>query len=285
LEEEEEAARHSINETMRGYVLAYSWFKRISLFFLIALLLLVNITIAGTSPDLWLKLFLCFGTSAIILVSTRLMAHEAFPPPEELRNLDYLASHSPNFQPESFIRVLDIGVERTAETPSRLCLSCGVHLTGYKYFLVMTNGDESESYFISYGKITARTHVNQIIFADQYRWLIPLGKLDPQWPTGLELPVSIHLFVFIPTPVGWADSGSSPYFVSHELWAPFPGGSGEAGETLGRTTCNPKSKDRYVSFRRKRTSFMKPGKLHPLIPTRIKTSSGFGNCFGFTGTN
>jgi hypothetical protein len=104
----------------------------------------------------------------------------------------------------------------------------------------------------SYGKVGAKTEVNYVIHPEHYRWRIPVGNLNPQWPNGLSLPISVHLFVFLPTPVGWSDSAVSPYFVSHELWLPSPGDPGRAGESLRMTTCSTRSRDRWVIFSRKK---------------------------------
>ncbi len=189
-----------------------------------------------------------------LIAFARRLAAGSYPRPDEIWNLDYLVSHFSNFHPEDLIRLLNIGVEKTSwESKPQLCLSCAVHLTGYKFFLVMTNEDESQNYFISYGKVSSKTKVNQVILPEHYRWLIPVGELNPNWPVGLDASVFVHLFIFIPTPIGWTDAGASPYFVSHELWATHPGN--RVGEVVGMTVCSPRSKDRNVTFKRKKTEF------------------------------
>jgi hypothetical protein len=264
-EEEETAARRSINETLRKYMLAYGSFKRVAFTFLLVLLLLVNLTIVAAAFDPWKTTLLCVLMTATIVAFARMLAADSFPAPDHLWNLDYLVAHFSNFHPEALIRLLNIGVEKVSWEPKpRLCLSCAVHLTGYKFFLVMTNEDESQKYFISYGKVSAKTRVNQVVLPEHYRWLIPLGELDPNWPAGLHAPVFVHLFVFIPTPIGWSDAGSSPYFVSHELWTPHPGDPSRVGEVVGLTPCNPRSKDRNVTFKRKKTVFYETWEV-PLI--------------------
>jgi len=235
-------------------------FKRIGIVFLVALLVLVNFTIVTAVLRVfgeWETTVLCVLVTGAILALARWLATDAYPSPGQLLNLDYLVSHFSNIHPESLIRLLNIAVTRAQEeNRSQLFLSCAVHLTGYKFFLLMTNEDESEFYIVSYGKIGGRTKVNYVIDPRFYRWNIPLGDINPQWPNGLSLPVSLHLFVFLPTPVGWSDPSAHPYFVSHELWAPFPGGPhGAAGESLGMTVCSPRSKDRLVEFKRKKNIF------------------------------
>jgi len=205
---------------------------------------------------------LCVLATAVILGVARILAADAYPSPEQLGNLDYLVSHFSNVHPESLIRLLNIGVQRiTSEKGSQLILSCGVHLTGYKFFAVMTNEDQSQHHFIAFGKVGSNTKVDQVILPEYFRWHVEVGDLDPQWPNGLQLPVWVHLFVFIPTPIGWKDIGVSPYFVSHELWAPFPGDPAQAGETLGLTICNPRSRDTRVTFQRKKSEFREKWEL------------------------
>ena len=256
-EKADEASRHEINEILRKYTLAYRSFKRIGIVFLVALLVLVNFTIVTavlSALSDWETMVLCVLVTGTILALARWLATDAYPSPGQLLNLDYLVSHFSNIHPESLIRLLNIGVtRRSEENRSQLFLSCAVHLTGYKFFLLMANEDESQFYVVSYGRIGGRTKVNYVIDPRFYRWNIPLGDINPQWPNGLNLPVSLHLFVFLPTPVGWSDSSAHPYFVSHELWAPFPSDPhGGAGETLGMTVCSPRSKDRSVEFKRKK---------------------------------
>jgi hypothetical protein len=226
-----ERARDEINRILRKYTLAHRSFKRIGVLFLFVLLLLIIFTIAASTLELRWKVIVGFGVIAIILGIAGGIAPEAYPSPDQIWNLDYLIGHFPNFHPESLIQILNIGVQRTSspENPSQLCLSCAVHLTGYKFFLVMTNEDQSQRHFISFGKVTGRTKVNQVIFPGHYRWMIPVGDLDPTWPVGLDLPVWVHLFVFIPTPIGWTEEKKMPYFgvgSSHDCfagrWREFP---------------------------------------------------------------
>jgi hypothetical protein len=265
-EKADEASRHEINEILRKYTLAYGSFKRIGIVFLGALLVLVNFTtVAAVGHALagWETFALGVLFSGTILVLARWLATDAYPSPGQLLNLDYLVSHFSNIHPESLIRLLNIGATRaTEENRSQLFLSCAVHLTGYKFLLLMTNEDESQLSLVSYGTITEKTKVNYVIDPRFYRWNIPLGDINPQWPNGLNLPVSLHLFVFLPTPVGWIDPYANPYFVSHELWTPFPGGpDGTAGETLGMTVCSPRSKDKLVEFKRKKSAFYESWEL------------------------
>jgi hypothetical protein len=261
-EEADHAARHKINEIFRTYTLAYGSFKRIGIVFLIALLLLVNFTIFASFPSVflyWEAAILCALMTAIILWIARWLAVDAYPSPEQLWDQDYLVSHFSNIHPESLIRLLNIGVQRGSEEGrSQLSLSCAVHVTGYKFFLLMTNEDESQLYLVSYGKVDAKTKVNYVIHPEFYRWNIPLGDINPQWPNGLNLPVWLHLFVFLPTPVGWSDPYAHPYFVSHELWVTFPFAG---GESLGLTVCNPRSRDRLVMFQRKKNIFYESWEL------------------------
>jgi hypothetical protein len=256
--EEDETARRAINGIFRKYALAYPSFLRIGFLFLIALLLLVNVTIvaAAASFTFWWKVALCSLGSAIVLWLAKWLAADAYPSPSQLHSLDYLASHFSNFHPDSLIRLLNVGTQRIAtENRSQLILSCGVHLTGYKFFLVMTNEDESRHHFVAFGKVGAKTRVEQVIRPEIYRWHVPVGDLDPQWPEGLIVPVWVHLFVFISTPVGWKELGTHPHFVSHELWTPHPGDPALKGETMGLTICNPRSQDRQVTFQRKKSKF------------------------------
>jgi hypothetical protein len=275
-EKADEASRHEINEILRKYTLAYHSFKRIGTVFLVALLVLVNFTTVTAVLSVlgaWETLFLCVLVTGTILALARWLATDAYPSPGQLLNLDYLVSHFSNIHPESLIRLLNIGVTRgREENRSQLFLSCAVHLTGYKFFLLMTNKDESRIYVVSYGKVDGRTKVNYVIDPRFYRWNIPLGDINPQWPNGLDLPVSLHLFVFLPTPIGWSDSSAHPYFVSHELWAPFPGGpDGGAGETLGMTICNSRSRDRLVNFQRKKNRLYESWELTSIGTDEDKT--------------
>lgn len=248
-----EAARHAINEILRKYTLAYEPFKRIGLVFVVAILLLVNFTILVMPLTLDKRALLCVSLTAIVLLLVRFLSADAYPAPHLLSDLDYLVGHFANIHPESLIRLLNVGVQRVNEDKhSRLALSCAVHLTGYKFFVAMTNEDESQVYLVSYGKIGTKTKVNCLIGQDYYRWLIPLADIDPKWPNGLNLPVSVHLYIFLPPPVGWKDPYAHPYFVSHELWVANPGDPNQHGEVCGTTPCSPHSKDKLVEFKRKK---------------------------------
>ena len=135
----------------------------------------------------------------------------------------------------------------------------------------MTNEDESQVYVVSYGRIGGKTKVSYVIDPRFYRWNIPLGDINPKWPNGLNLPVLLHLFVFLPTPVGWSDPFAHPYFATHELWSPFPGDPhGPAGESLGMTVCSPRSKDRLVKFKRKKKMLYETWELTSIATDKDK---------------
>ena len=274
----EETTRNSINEIFRNYTLAYQSFRKIETLFLLAILALVNFTIFVAALAYWQKVTTLAGglalwtvilahvlATSLILLVARVLATETCPSPERLGNLDYLVSHFSNIHPESLIRLLNICVQKIAsEGRSQLALSCGVHLTGYKFFAVISNEDESQQHFIAYGKVSARTKVNLVILPGYYRWNVPVGDLDLQWPQGLDLPVWVHLYVFIPTPVGWKDDRASPYFVSYELWTPHPGDPTQAGENHLLQFCDPRSRDVRVKFRRKKNKFLESWEIGPI---------------------
>ena len=216
-------ARYELNEIYRKYSLAYRPFKKMGLIFLIALVLLANAAIGATSFGLEAKITLGVLTTAAILILSWLISDEVYPSPPQVWNLDYLASHYQNIHPDSFIKLMQIGpLIIRPDGRSHLALSCAIHLSGYKYFVAMTNEDESKVHCISLGSVGKKTKVTHEVRPDFYHWYISLGEVDSNWPAGLELPVNVHLYIFLPVPAGWQNTISTPYFVTHELWLKNP---------------------------------------------------------------
>jgi len=262
-----DSALRSMNEILRKYILDYQSFRRIGILFLAALILLFNFTVCALLIKLcglWITAVACTLVTVATVAIARGIAPDSYPQPQDLSSLDYLCSHYSNFQPETLIRILDIGIQPPVlENSPQLCLSCAVHLTGYKFFMAMTNEEQSSLYFISYGSVSAKTKATHVIFADYYRWLIQVGTLNPAWPQGLQIPVYAHLFIFIPIPEGWNNANTSPYFMSQELWTPMPGNPHEAGVVLNMHKCNPGSVDRRITFRRRKTRLHESWEITP----------------------
>lgn len=257
LTEADQTARHEINEILRRYILAYSSFERVGRVVLGVLLVLINSTIFAVGYNwqtrLSYTLVACAVSTVVVLYFAKVLAVESYPSPAQLMDLDYLVSHFSNIHPDSLIRLLNIGVHQVLSDGRRqFVLSCGIHLTGYKFFLVMANEDESKHYLVAYGKVSSNTRVEPIILQEHYQWDIPVGNLDPQWPSGLDLPVFLHLLVFVPMPVGWKDYDIFPYSVRHEPWIEHPGEPGRYENNARWSVCDPRSRDSQVRFRRKK---------------------------------
>jgi len=126
----------------------------------------------------------------------------------------------------------------------------------------LTSEDEAQVHFVSLGTISEKTRVTHQVQPNNYRWYVPLGKIDPNWPNGLELPVIVHLYVFMPMPSGWQNTPSWPHFVSHELWIRGPGG--QSGEVVGLTHCNETQRDTQVKFERTKTFLGETWNISPI---------------------
>ena len=137
-------------------------------------------------------------------------------------------------------------VVREKSQPPYLALSTGVHLTGYKFFVALTNEDQAKCNLVVLGKMSRRSEATHIIEPDSYTWLIRLCDIDRNWPKGLDESMFLHHFVFLPLPAGWKAESITPYVLNIPLWIRGPNETWE--EHVTNTRCRSDVRDQFIKF-------------------------------------
>ena len=129
-------------------------------------------------------------------------------------------------------------------------LATAVHLTGYRFFVAITNSDQTECYLVFLGKIGEETDVTHFRHPSSYFWHVKLDELNIEWrETISDRNVYLHFFVFLPTPEGWRDDFGCPYLISGPIWERHPG-DGHWGQNMGMS--NRMATDKSIQFKRRK---------------------------------
>ncbi len=248
VEGQQASARKTINEIFRRYGLAYSSFARIGRVFLVALLLLASAAVWSFQLSLTWALACHAAAILIVFVVAFYLSRDSYPSLRELMTLDHFLNHYSNFHPDVAIDLMQIRVQLVKERdiPPYLALSNGIHLTGYKFFVALTNEDQTKCHLVVLGKVSRKSEATHIIEPDSYTWLIRLCDIDRNWPQSLDESVFLHLFVFLPLPAGWKSESITPYVHSIPLWLRGPNETWE--EHLTHTRCSSEVRDQFIKF-------------------------------------
>lgn len=257
LEEVQDDVRRQVNEIFREYRLAYSSFRKIGWIFLVSVFLMGLLAIWSATLPLCSFVVGCITLFLTLLAATYYISDDTFPSFGKLRSIDHFSNHYLNFYPDTLIDLMELRViwsQQAGAKPS-LAFSSTVQLIGYKFFLAVTDFDQTESRLVVLGKITDETEVFHIIGEDLFSWLARLAEIDPTQMDSLfgnGKSVWVHLYVFLPVPVGWRSEAMSPYVLSTQILERM---EGQTMFVHGAAKCNSSWRDDYVKFTRQRNMF------------------------------
>jgi hypothetical protein len=248
--EEEASARRRFDETFRKYRLAYSPFRRISYVFLLAIILLGIMAVISLHLCLIWSLASCGGVIAILLSLAYFLSYTSYPWPVRLTTIDYLLDSFPNLHPESLIDLMGLRCMWWKEIgQTHLYLITAIPAVGYRYVVLVTDEDQTETFFAVWGSVSERTHINMSLSPETTQYQIMIGELDIARLNALGRPLSIHLYAFIPEPASWTPRAVSPCLVTSELNVYI---GGEVGWPLAGGQCQSDRRDTGVKFDRKK---------------------------------
>jgi hypothetical protein len=245
-------AKQTINKILVKYRLAYLSFQKVGSIFFLLLLALVNLTVASAELKFPRSLGIYLGANALVILVAIYLSSDSYPSPNKLASIEYLVNHYDNMFPDLLIDVIEPRIQIVNETGSRqrFMLATSVHLTGYKFFVAVTNSDQTECYLVFLGKIGESTDATHFMHPKSYFWHIKLDELNiSRRETIVDRVVFVHLFVFLPSPASWRNEAICPFFSSSPLWERHPAGE-QWGDHMGATSCRSGSTDSSIQFRR-----------------------------------
>jgi hypothetical protein len=257
LEKVQSNVRRQVNEIFREYRLAFSSFRKVGWIFLFALFLMSLLAIWSAALPLSTFVAACVTLFLILLAATYYISDDSFPSFEKLHSIDHFSNHYLNFYPDTLIDLMELRVIWSAQAAARpaLALSSTVQLTGYKFFLAITDFEQTESRLVVLGKITEKTDVLHVIGEDLFSWVAKLTEIDPKEMNGLfgkGNSVWVHLYVFLPMPLGWHSEAMAPYVMSASILERM---GGQTGFVHSAAKCNSSWRENLVKFTRRRSLF------------------------------
>jgi hypothetical protein len=248
-----EIARRDFNRLFRDYVIAFGAFKKVGTVFVGSIAVLVC-AIAWNMP--WaMRARLLTMTLAVALIVTILgFLQKAFAPtPTELVSIDFLQNNFSNLHLEALFNCsrlhINYGRAIGANDPvMHFSLFQELLFLDYKLLLAVSDARCSRIHFVSYGPINSRSKFTQYWTPQLANFSIKLGDFSYSDALLTNKLLSIHLWLFIPTPSGWVkETSDSPRFISEELTVQM---GGQVGSPIVGSSCSWNSVDREVEFDR-----------------------------------
>lgn len=243
-EAEEREVRKQIDKIFYQYKLAYMQFEAIGRVFLLALLLLGVSAMWSFSIPTNSKVIASVACTLLLYGLTRYLSDAAYPSPERLASIDYLAQSFGNLHHHELIRLMGLTVGKGFDLDNPLYtidLVFSLYLNGFKYFIAITDADDRRCFWVMLGHVNQRTSIGNLRTPSLSIYSLNAGKIPIRTLPKVDGPfnglATIHLYAFFPEPPGWGEF-ASPCIVRKNI--------NQAGGE-----CSTDSRDRLVQFRRK----------------------------------
>ncbi|MBI4466462.1 MAG: hypothetical protein HY656_03415 [Acidobacteria bacterium] len=200
-----------MNNSVLHYENAYNDAKSLGIVIVVLLIALVNIIPFEVGVALRLQAALHVVLTLSVLGLLAYVSREVFPNPGRLFSHEYLVTHfSASFHPENLFDLAQMSVthDRSDGGTLRISLKSDIFLTGYRFFVVITDSERQRYYFVGYGKVDDSTSLTRIHLASgEQTYLVSIGDFDWRRRSPADVHLVGHLFVFLPQPKRWQLTG------------------------------------------------------------------------------
>jgi hypothetical protein len=247
--EERASARRRFDEIYRKYRLAYQPFRSISYIFLATMIFLGIIAVFNLQLDLIWSTAYCCAVTTIIFSFAYFLSYTSYPWPMRLANLDFLINAFPNLHPDSLIDLMGLRCTWLHEVgQTSLYLATAIPTVGYRYVVLITDEAQTKTFYAVSGSVTEKSPMVMAMSPETTQYQFKIGSLDTAELSALELPLSIHLYAFIPDPVSWIGRPFSPCLVTESLTSVI--GKQVGWALAGIAECRSDRRDEGIRFKR-----------------------------------
>jgi hypothetical protein len=127
-------------------------------------------------------------------------------------------------------------------------LAAAIPTVGYRYVVLITDEAQTKTFFAISGSVTEKTPMVMAMSPETTQYQFKIGSLDTAKLSSLQLPLSIHLYAFIPDPVSWIARPFFPCLVTESLTSVI--GNQVGWSLAGIGECRSDRRDEGISFER-----------------------------------
>ena len=247
--EARKAAARQFSQSYREYTIAFNAFRRLGVVFVVAILVLACLVVwqvhLGVVTLVLAMIVLCAAVLATAFYLQRVMA----PAPGQLASIDFLQNNFANLHMSALFDCAEPRIDfgRELDDPvAHFRISQKLLFLGYRFLMAVSNESNSRLYFVAHGQLDSGAKVEQLWTPQLQRFHIPIGDFSLSEAFRTEPSLRLHLWLFVPTPRGWAgESALHPRLLSDRITETF---GAQAGIRLALNACSWNSLDEAVDF-------------------------------------
>jgi hypothetical protein len=250
----EETTTNDFNRFFREYVMSFNAFKKVGVVFVTAIIILACVVAWGMPMPIESRLMWMVLSVFTIVGTGYYLQRTVAPTPSHLLSIDYLQNNYANLHLSSLfdcsrVRVNFVRDLLSTDPEMHFSMSQGLMFLGHRFLFVVSDPECTRVYFVAYGQLGAHINFQQIYTPEIKSFSIPLGHFCVTDTIRNKQLLRFHLWLFVPTPKGWAkEVHLHPRILSDEV-STIVGGN--FGFIIPTRSCSWRSSDENVEFERK----------------------------------
>lgn len=268
-EARQEAARQ-FNRLFREFTISFAAFRRLAIVFAGAVLALGAVTVWQMPLSTKVKVFAIVVIVAAVTAIGLYLQRAVAPEPGQLVSIDFLQNNFASLHISSLFDCSDLRVSlgRSLNEPiAHLSLTQDLLFFGYRFLLAVSNERRSRIFFVAYGQLDAGVVFQHMWTPDIQTFVIPLGDFSLSDAMLVDPLLSLHFWLFVPTPKSWVPEKKLHPRVLHDDITSELGG--QVGIRMSQSKCSWDSVDGAIEFERKSVVGFDSWKI-----TRLTVSNG-----------
>lgn len=249
-----DVAVREFNRLFREYVIAFNTFKKVGAVLVVSIVALVC-AIAWNMPWGFRPRLIAMAVAIVTIVLVLAFLQRVFAPsPAQLVSIDFLQNNFSNLHLDALFECSRLLVSYgrplgTRDPVMHFTLIQEMLFLDYKLLLAISNAECSRIHFVAYGPIASRSEFRQYWTPEIANFSVPLGDFSYSDALLSSRFLTLHLWLFIPTPTGWVkEKSDNPRFLTDELTVEM---GGQIGSPLVSSKCSWNSIDAHVDFDRR----------------------------------
>lgn len=249
----EEAAVNEFNRLFREYEMSFKAFKKIGTVFVASIIILAGVVVWQTPLTLKMRVVATILSVAAIIVVGLFLQQAIAPKASKLVSIDFLENNFANLHLDSFFNCAHLHVNfgrglASHDPVMHFSIFQRLMFLGYRFLLAVTDEGCAHLYFSSYGYLDSSADFRQYWTPSLKGFEVPLGDFSLSDALLNTNTLSLHLWLFIPTPQGWLKvKADHPRFITEEMTSMM---GGRVGIRLSSGNSAWESVDERVDFDR-----------------------------------
>lgn len=247
----QETAAEKFNLLFREYAMTFAAFKKVGGVFAASVLLLACVVAWQFPVHILTRASAMVAFARVICIGGVFLQRAIASTPSQLVSIDFLENNFANLHLESLFDCAHLhanfgrGFGRN-DPVMHFSLFQKVMFTGYKFLVVICDDEHARVFYVAYDPVGANVNFQQFWTPELTAFQIPLGDFSLADALLVTQSLRICLWLFVPTPRGWAKPDvQHPRFLIEDITDEL---GGRVGVRLTSSDCSWTSTDEHTSF-------------------------------------